>query len=188
MGPRDTGQRELGAQQRSRYPGSDLPGAPVKGLAGQVRSASWTPAGHVGEAGPEAQEAETEDKVYLLSHREFLAYFGVSADALKKTASTKENEVQNLKNLERLDSRIFAKGTQTALANGLWSWTEETTLGYIKFQNIDYSSANGNSAWWLRTVEENSPSACTIAANGDVDSPQYVDSIEGVRPVIRVKR
>lgn len=62
MGPRDTGQRELGAQQRSRYPGSDLPGAPVKGLAAQVRSASWTPAGRVGEAGPEAQEAETEPR------------------------------------------------------------------------------------------------------------------------------
>lgn len=52
--------RELGAQQRSRHPGSDLPGAPVKGLAAQVKSASWTPAGRVGEAGPEAQGAETE--------------------------------------------------------------------------------------------------------------------------------
>lgn len=131
---------------------------------------------------------DTEDKVYLLSHREFLAYFGVSADALEKMPSVEENEIQNLMNLERLDNRIFAEGTQKALANGLWSWTEDTTLGYLKFQNVDYSSANGNSAWWLRTAEENSPSACTIAANGDVDSPQYVDSIEGVRPVIRIKR
>ena len=62
MGPQDTGHRELGAQQRSRYPGSDLPEAPVKGLAAQVRSASLTPAGRVGEAGPEAQGAETEPR------------------------------------------------------------------------------------------------------------------------------
>lgn len=130
----------------------------------------------------------TEDKVYLLSQQEFLAYFGVSADALMKMSSVKENEIQNLKNLESLDSRIFTKGTQAALANGLWSWTEETTLGYLKFQNVDYSSANGNSAWWLRTADGDGPSAYTIAANGDVDSPQYVDSIEGVRPVIRIKR
>lgn len=105
-----------------------------------------------------------------------------------KMPSTKENEVQNLKNLERLDSRIFAQGTQTALANGLWSWTEETTLGYIKFQNVDYSSANGNSAWWLRTTDEDGPSAYTIAANGAVNSLQYVDIIEGVRPVIKIQR
>ena len=130
----------------------------------------------------------TEDKVYLLSHQEFLAYFGVSADALQKMPSAKENEIQNLKNLENLDGRIFAEGTKKALANGLWSWTEETTLGYLKFQNVDYSSANGNSAWWLRTADGDGPSAHTIAANGDVDSPQYVDSIDGVRPVIRIKR
>ena len=130
----------------------------------------------------------TEDKVYLLSQQEFLAYFGVSADALMKMSPVKENEIQNLKNLESLDSRIFTKGTQAALANGLWSWTEETTLGYLKFQNVDYSSANGNSAWWLRTADGDGPSAYTIAANGDVDSPQYVDSIEGVRLVIRIQR
>ena len=134
------------------------------------------------------QGEHTEDKVYLLSQQEFLAYFGVSADALMKMSSAKENEIQNLKNLERLDSRIFTKGTQAALANGLWSWTEETTLGYLKFQNVDYSNANGNSAWWLRTADGDGPSAHTIAANGDVDSPQYVDSIEGVRPVIKIQR
>ena len=131
---------------------------------------------------------DTEDQVYLLSHREFLAYFGVGADALMKMPSTKENEIQNLKNLENLDSRIFARGTQTALANGLWSWTEETTLEYIKFLNVDYSSANGNSSWWLRTAVEDGPSAHTITANGDVDNTQYVDSIEGVRPVIKIRR
>ena len=130
----------------------------------------------------------TEDKVYLLSHREFLAYFGVEADALMEMPSTKENAIQSLKNLERLDSRIFARGTQTALASGLWSWTEETTLGYIKFQNLDYSIANGNSSWWLRTADEDGYSAHTIAANGDVDNTQYVDSIEGVRPVIKIRR
>lgn len=130
----------------------------------------------------------TEDKVYLLSHREFLAYFGVSADALTQMQSTMENEIQNLKNLERLDSRIFVEGTKTALANGLWSWTEETTLGYLKFQNVDYSSANGNSAWWLRTTDADGISAHTIGANGDVDSTQYVNSAEGVRPVIKIQR
>lgn len=131
---------------------------------------------------------DTEDKVYLLSYREFLSYFGVGADALMKMPSTKENEIQNLMNLENLDSRIFAQGTQTALANGLWSWTEETSLEYIKFLNVDYSSANGNSSWWLRTVVEDGPSAHTITANGDVDNTQYVDSIEGVRPVIKIQR
>ena len=87
-----------------------------------------------------------------------------------------------------MDSRIFAGGTQTALANGLWSWTEETTLGYIKFLNVDYSSANGNSSWWLRTAVEDGPGARTITANGDVNNTQYVDSIEGVRPVIKIQR
>lgn len=131
---------------------------------------------------------DTEDKVYLLSHQEFLAYFGVGADALQEMPSLKENEIRNLQNLERLDSRIFATGTPAALANGLWSWTEVTTLGYLKFQKVDYSSANGNSAWWLRTTDADGPSAYAIAANGDVDSPQYVDSIEGVRPVITIQR
>ena len=103
-------------------------------------------------------------------------------------SSVKENEIRNLKNLEQLDSRIFAQGTQAALDNGLWAWTEETTLGYLKFHNVDFSSANGNSAWWLRTVDANGPSAYAIGANGDVDSSQYVDSIEGVRPVVRIRR
>ena len=133
-------------------------------------------------------DGNTEDKVYLLSHQEFLSYFGVSAEALTDMLTVKENELRNLKNLEQLDSRIFAEGTQTAIAGGLWSWTEETTLEYLKFQKVDYSSANGNSTWWLRTVDAKGPSAYTIGANGDVDFRQYVDSLEGIRPVIRIRR
>lgn len=131
---------------------------------------------------------DTEDKVYLMSHQEFVSYFGVNAEALKDMPTVKENELRNLKNLEQLDSRIFAEGTKKALAGGLWFWTEETTLEYLKFQNVDYSGANGNSAWWLRTADANGPSAYTISANGDVDSLQYVDSTEGIRPVIRIQR
>lgn len=132
--------------------------------------------------------SNTEDKVYILSYPEVLEYFGVSSDALMDFSSAKENAFQHLQNLEQLDSRLFVMGTEAAHANGLWSWTEETSAGYIKFHNIDFSEAIGNSAWWLRTTDKNSPSAYTISANGDVHSAQYVNTTQGVRPVIQIKR
>ena len=126
--------------------------------------------------------------MYLLSQQEFLAYFGVCAEALIDMQTVKENELRNVENLEQLDSRIFAQGTQAALDNGLWAWTEENTLDYMKFQKVDYSSANGNSVWWLRTADVNGASAYAIGANGDVDALQYVNSTEEVRPLITIKR
>ncbi len=132
--------------------------------------------------------ADTEDKVYLLSYGELLSYFGIPQDAFAEIHSAEDYELQNIENLETLDSRIFTEATDAARANGLWYWTEEMTAEMLKFHNVDYSRANGNSTWWLRTTEENDPSANVVYAKGSIHSLQYVDGTQGIRPVIRIQR
>ena len=129
----------------------------------------------------------TEDYVYLLSFNEFLSYFGVDLTELDSldTSTTENANLKCLRCHENLDSRIYAEVTEAALANGLWSWTEETTKQFKEITKLDFSCANGKGSWWLRTSSAND-SAHTIEAMGGIEATQYVNAIYGIRPVIQI--
>ena len=137
--------------------------------------------------------ADTNDQVWLLSSEEFYAYFGVQPDPDRcKDGITSYDDAlkQGARHYEICDERIFAEATKTAVANGVWQWSEETTKSFLQFKNIDFSYANGKSSWLLRnTCEKFGPSIHVIDATGIFDSHQYRDSLSyGIRPVIRINR
>lgn len=132
--------------------------------------------------------AKTKDHVYLLSYSEFLSYFGVDVEELEHmdADTTEELDRKALYCLEHLDSRIYAQASSEAKANGLWTWEETTTEELQESSGLDFSDAEDNGSWWLRSSE----GGCgihVIDARGEIDGTQYADGIYGVRPVIQIE-
>ena len=136
---------------------------------------------------------DTEDRVWLLSEQEYYEYFGVSNEAVEINSSKEMYHyvVQRAK----ADCHLTPRSTQVAISKGLFAWTWEGATGFIKaradLNGDDLSMLDGISPWLLRTTgqEYGMGTACMSAyAFSPFLQTTSINSLGGIRPVIRIQR
>ena len=151
----------------------------------------------------------TKDYVTLLSIKEYLEFFGISADApgadpykpfyegiYEVGISKAEKERRMREFMELVDPRTYAKVTPASLLNedgerkeSFWPVNERTVENFLYDTNVDCSDWLGCSTWWLRDVDPEiaEPSAYHTGLERFFQA-NHNNWPRGVRPVIWIKK
>ena len=148
----------------------------------------------------------TADAVTLLSVRECMEYFGIDpeepgADPRKfyegiyeVGISKKEKESRMKRFLNASDSRRFGKAARVLWWDGVHMGQLGTIIqgkveSILEETNVDISFMIGYCNWWLRDLDPDFPDGAARTANMfSYWGTTYVYSIQGVRPVIWIKK
>lgn len=152
--------------------------------------------------------ASTEDYVTILSVKEYLEYFGISADlpgadpnqshyeGIYEFGISKEEKERRLRAfIETIDPRMYAKATPALQVdeNGKRRWflyMDEGNVENLYLEtNVDRSDLIGYCSWWLRDVNQDfaEPAAYHTGTN-EYWMVIYTNATHGVRPVIWIKK
>ncbi|MBQ2100637.1 MAG: hypothetical protein II477_06130 [Lachnospiraceae bacterium] len=137
---------------------------------------------------------DTQDKVWLLSKKEYYNYFAIDPNA-DCTASVGNNQKKKKTYFERFLGRLhtepwlLAKPTEAALQAGVS--VDQGEYGTLeRWFEVDFSICKGSTCWWLRSSSPeygpHAPLGHTVLSLTETSASK--NALGGIRPVIRIRK